>query len=81
MTCTSLRIDFFFLFFFPYSPLSPSLLGLIHDLGKLLYFYGAEGQWDVVGGIYVSLVNLNFIIMKEMKSYCNLVKKTLPFLY
>lgn len=23
--------------------------GLIHDLGKLLFFYGSEGQWDVVG--------------------------------
>lgn len=23
--------------------------GLIHDLGKLLYFFGSEGQWDVVG--------------------------------
>jgi inositol oxygenase len=26
--------------------------GLIHDLGKLLYFYGAEGQWDVVGDTF-----------------------------
>ncbi|KAL4072379.1 hypothetical protein V8B97DRAFT_1917168 [Scleroderma yunnanense] len=24
--------------------------GLIHDLGKLLLFFGSEGQWDVVGG-------------------------------
>lgn len=23
--------------------------GLIHDLGKLLLFFGSEGQWDVVG--------------------------------
>ena len=23
--------------------------GLVHDLGKLLVFYGSEGQWDVVG--------------------------------
>lgn len=22
--------------------------GLVHDLGKLLYFFGSEGQWDVV---------------------------------
>jgi inositol oxygenase len=28
------------------------LVGLIHDLGKLLYFYGAEGQWDVVGDTF-----------------------------
>lgn len=28
------------------------LTGLIHDLGKLLYFYGAEGQWDVVGDTF-----------------------------
>ena len=23
--------------------------GLVHDLGKLLHFFGSEGQWDVVG--------------------------------
>lgn len=28
------------------------MTGLIHDLGKLLYFYGAEGQWDVVGDTF-----------------------------
>ncbi|CAK7265186.1 hypothetical protein SEPCBS57363_001452 [Sporothrix epigloea] len=28
------------------------LTGLIHDLGKLLYFYEAEGQWDVVGDTF-----------------------------
>ncbi|KAK2002092.1 DUF706-domain-containing protein [Colletotrichum falcatum] len=28
------------------------LTGLVHDLGKLLYFYGAEGQWDVVGDTF-----------------------------
>ncbi|KAI5449533.1 hypothetical protein NCC49_004596 [Naganishia albida] len=27
--------------------------GLIHDLGKLLYFYGAEGQFDVVGDTFI----------------------------
>ncbi|KZT69979.1 myo-inositol oxygenase [Daedalea quercina L-15889] len=27
--------------------------GLVHDLGKLLYFFGAEGQWDVVGDTFV----------------------------
>ncbi|OIW30404.1 inositol oxygenase [Coniochaeta ligniaria NRRL 30616] len=26
--------------------------GLIHDLGKLMFFYGAEGQWDVVGDTF-----------------------------
>lgn len=26
--------------------------GLIHDLGKLMYFYGARGQWDVVGDTF-----------------------------
>jgi inositol oxygenase len=25
------------------------LTGLVHDLGKLLFFFGAQGQWDVVG--------------------------------
>ena len=28
------------------------LTGLIHDHGKLLFFYGAEGQWDVVGDTF-----------------------------
>lgn len=28
------------------------LVGLIHDLGKLLYFYDSEGQWDVVGDTF-----------------------------
>jgi inositol oxygenase len=28
------------------------LTGLIHDLGKLLYFFGASGQWDVVGDTF-----------------------------
>jgi len=23
--------------------------GLVHDLGKLLYMFGSDGQWDVVG--------------------------------
>jgi inositol oxygenase len=27
--------------------------GLIHDLGKLLHFFGSEGQWDVVGDTFV----------------------------
>lgn len=28
------------------------LIGLIHDLGKLLYFFDAQGQWDVVGDTF-----------------------------
>ena len=28
------------------------LTGLIHGLGKLLYFFGAEGQWDIVGDTF-----------------------------
>lgn len=28
------------------------LTGLIHDLGKLLYFYDSKGQWDVVGDTF-----------------------------
>ncbi|KAG7886223.1 hypothetical protein KL936_004901 [Ogataea polymorpha] len=28
------------------------LVGLIHDLGKLLYFYDSKGQWDVVGDTF-----------------------------
>ncbi|QBM89531.1 inositol oxygenase [Metschnikowia aff. pulcherrima] len=28
------------------------LVGLIHDLGKLLYFFDLKGQWDVVGDTF-----------------------------
>ncbi|ODQ78074.1 hypothetical protein BABINDRAFT_163099 [Babjeviella inositovora NRRL Y-12698] len=28
------------------------LTGLIHDMGKMLYFYDADGQWDVVGDTF-----------------------------
>ncbi|RMZ91419.1 hypothetical protein DV736_g1333, partial [Chaetothyriales sp. CBS 134916] len=28
------------------------LTGLIHDLGKLLFFFSAQGQWDVVGDTF-----------------------------
>ncbi|KAG5652596.1 hypothetical protein H0H81_004427 [Sphagnurus paluster] len=27
--------------------------GLVHDLGKLLLFFGSQGQWDVVGDTFV----------------------------
>ena len=29
------------------------LVGLVHDLGKLLNLLGSEGQWDVVGDTFV----------------------------
>ncbi|CAE6439417.1 unnamed protein product [Rhizoctonia solani] len=29
------------------------VVGLVHDLGKLLYFFGSEGQWDVVGDTFI----------------------------
>lgn len=29
------------------------VVGLIHDLGKLLFVFGSEGQWDVVGDTFV----------------------------
>ena len=28
------------------------LTGLIHDLGKILFFFNAQGQWDVVGDTF-----------------------------
>lgn len=28
------------------------MTGLLHDLGKLLILFGAEGQWDVVGDTF-----------------------------
>lgn len=30
--------------------------GLVHDLGKLLYFFGSDGQWDVVVGFSIDLL-------------------------
>ncbi|KAK0471015.1 inositol oxygenase [Armillaria novae-zelandiae] len=27
--------------------------GLVHDLGKLLFLFGSEGQWDVVGDTFI----------------------------
>ncbi|KAJ8515498.1 hypothetical protein ONZ45_g7090 [Pleurotus djamor] len=29
------------------------VVGLVHDLGKLLHFFGSDGQWDVVGDTFV----------------------------
>ncbi|EJD00011.1 DUF706-domain-containing protein [Fomitiporia mediterranea MF3/22] len=29
------------------------VVGLVHDLGKLLYIFGSEGQWDVTGDTFV----------------------------
>lgn len=37
--------------------------GLIHDLGKLLFFFDAEGQWDVVGDTFPGTV----VPMMKMK--------------
>lgn len=33
--------------------------GLIHDLGKLLFFFDAEGQWDVVGDTFPGMIKIN----------------------
>lgn len=42
------------------------LVGLIHDLGKLLYFFDSKGQWDVVGDTFpVGCRFLNKIIFPE----------------
>jgi inositol oxygenase len=29
------------------------VVGLVHDLGKLLNLFGSEGQWDVVGDTFI----------------------------
>ncbi|KAL0637386.1 hypothetical protein Q9L58_003589 [Maublancomyces gigas] len=40
--------------------------GLIHDLGKLLFFFDAEGQWDVVGDTFpIGCAFDNRIILSE----------------
>lgn len=42
------------------------LVGLIHDLGKLLYFFDSRGQWDVVGDTFpVGCSFLTKIIFSE----------------
>ena len=42
------------------------LTGLIHDLGKLLFFFGALGQWDVVGDTFpVGCAFDNKVILPE----------------
>lgn len=42
------------------------LVGLIHDLGKLLYFFDSQGQWDVVGDTFpVGCKFLSRIIFPE----------------
>lgn len=42
------------------------LVGLIHDLGKLLYFFDSKGQWDVVGDTFpVGCSFLTKIIFSE----------------
>ena len=39
----------FFRFPFNQTNGNEQVTGLVHDLGKLLHFFGSEGQWDVVG--------------------------------
>ncbi|PVH84618.1 putative inositol oxygenase [Cadophora sp. DSE1049] len=40
--------------------------GLVHDLGKLLFFYGADDQWDVVGDTFpVGCAYSNKIVYPE----------------
>lgn len=52
------------------------VVGLIHDLGKLLCFFGAQGQWDVVGDTFVVGCKFSDKIiypetMKENEDYWN----------
>lgn len=37
--------------------------GLVHDLGKLLFMFGSEGQWDVVGVSLSSIPSLCVILI------------------
>jgi inositol oxygenase len=45
------------------------LTGLIHDLGKLLNFFDAEGQWDVVGDTFVVGCAFNDSIVYKKESF------------
>ncbi|EXJ62400.1 inositol oxygenase [Cladophialophora yegresii CBS 114405] len=44
--------------------------GLIHDLGKLLFFFDADGQWDVVGDTFVVGCAFDDRIIYGNKSFC-----------
>lgn len=45
--------------------------GLIHDLGKLLLFFGADGQWDVVGDTFPVGCAFDDKIIFGNKSFCD----------
>jgi inositol oxygenase len=47
------------------------LTGLIHDLGKLLYFFDAQGQWDVVGDTFPVGCAFDDAIIYGNKSFRN----------
>lgn len=53
------------------------LTGLIHDLGKLLFFYGAEGQWDVVGDTFPVRITLPEKVMCSNGSL-NILRLVVP---
>ena len=47
--------------------------GLVHDLGKLLFMFGSEGQWDVVGvspkSIFDNRKVADVILQKRTRSW------------
>ncbi|OQE28186.1 hypothetical protein PENFLA_c005G02095 [Penicillium flavigenum] len=47
------------------------LTGLIHDLGKLLFFFDAEGQWDVVGDTFPVGCAFDEKIVYGRDSFCD----------
>lgn len=47
------------------------LTGLIHDLGKLLFFFDAQGQWDVVGDTFPVGCAFDEAIIYGSKSFEN----------
>ena len=55
--------------------------GLIHDLGKLLFLFDSEGQWDVVGvcNLLNSLISEIAILIAELSQSRTLLSSVANF--
>ena len=55
--------------------------GLVRDLGKLLFFFGSQGQWDIVGNTFIKFPDFMYvttfiyiittIFLRAIKSFLN----------
>ena len=54
--------------------------GLVHDLGKLLFLFESEGQWDVVGVRHIQLARSpGMITLTPNSSPIGHIRRRLPF--